>query len=260
MPVIDRDGVQIAYDVVGSSASGPTVLLSHGFTASAHMWQATAKRLGLAAHARIITYDIRGHGRSDSPDDANAYSAELAVDDMAALLDAVGVDAAVIGGHSLGGYLSLRFHLVHRERVAGLVLIDTGPGYRQDEARAQWNRLAENYARSFERDGLQALGQGSEVQANVHRGADGLMRAARGILAQSDALVIESLPTISAPTLVIVGENDAPFVNGSNYMAAKIPGAQLAVIPDAAHAPNLENPAEFDRALSGFLTKNWPSP
>ena len=58
---------------------------------------------------------------------------------MVAILDAVGVERAVIGGHSLGGYLSLRFHLLQRHRVAGLVLIDTGPGYRQDAARDGWN-------------------------------------------------------------------------------------------------------------------------
>ena len=78
---------------------------------------------------------------------------------MAAILDAAGVDRAVIGGHSLGGYLSLAFHVAHPERVAALVLIDTGPGYRSDDGRQKWNRMAEGYAADLEQKGLAALGR-----------------------------------------------------------------------------------------------------
>jgi pimeloyl-ACP methyl ester carboxylesterase len=198
---------------------------------------------------------VRGHGRSDYPDDAAEYSSQLAVGDMVAILDAVGVERAVIGGHSLGGYLSLRFHLLQRHRVAGLVLIDTGPGYRQDAARDGWNTMAENYAANFERRGLGALGDSAEVSGDVHRDVTGLIRAARGILTQFDGQVIESLPGIEVPTLVIVGEDDTPFLDGSRYMAAKIPGAELAVIADSGHAPNISNPAEFERVLTGFLAR-----
>ena len=88
----------------------------------------------------------------------------------------------------------------------------------------------------------------------MHRDATGLIRAARGILTQFDGQVIESLPGIAVPTLVIVGEDDTPFLDGSRYMAAKIPGAELAVIPDAGHAPNISNPAEFER-LSASPTR-----
>ena len=137
----------------------------------------------------------------------------------------------------------------------GLVLIDTGPGYRGDSGREGWNKMAENYAASFERKGLDALGGSDEVRADVHRDATGLVRAARGILTQSDGRVMESLPGIEVPTLVIVGSEDTPFVDGSRYMAAKIPGAQLAVIDGAGHAPNLSHPEEFERTLTGFLAQ-----
>jgi len=215
------------------------------------MWATTVD--ALSGHFRCITWDLRGHGDSAAPDDPNRYSPDLALEDMAALLDTCGIDRAVLIGHSLGGYLSLRFHLQHRDRTAGLVLIDTGPGYRQDAARAGWNEMAERSAVSFERRGLDALGGSAEVSGDVHRDASGLIRAARGILTQFDALVIESLPGIAVPTLVIVGEDDTPFVDGSKYMAAKIPGAQLAVIADAGHAPNIAQPAEFERVLTTFL-------
>ena len=248
MPEIDRGGVRITYDVTGAGPALPADARLH--RVGAHV---PPNLPALSADHSVITWDVRGHGRSDYPDDPAQYSAQLAVGDMIAILDAAGVERAVIGGHSLGGYLSLRFHLAHRDRVAGLVLIDTGPGYRQDAARDGWNRMAENYAaglraRRTRRPRLERRGP-----QDVHRDAGGLIRAARGILTQFDDQVIESLPGIAVPTLVIVGEDDTPFLDGSRYMAAKIPGARLAVIPDAGHAPNIANPAEFERVLTEFL-------
>jgi pimeloyl-ACP methyl ester carboxylesterase len=181
----------------------------------------------------VITWDLRGHGRSDSPADPAAYSVELSVADMAGLLDRAGAERAVLLGHSLGGYLTLAFHRAHPERVAGLVLLDTGPGYRKDDARAGWNEMVESRAREFD-----ASGPGSR----------GLALAARGILAQRDASIIESLPSIRVPTLVVVGAEDKAFLAGSRYMAEKIRGARLEVIPGAGHSPQ-ESHAELVAAL-----------
>ena len=74
-----------------------------------------------------------------------------------------------------------------------------------------------------------------------------------GILTQHDSLVLDSLPRIDVPTLVVVGEKDKPFVGGSNYMASKIPHAELVVIPGAGHAPNMTHAAAFDAAMESFL-------
>ena len=93
----------------------------------------------------------------------------------------------------------------------------------------------------------------AELDAGVHRSAEGLAPAARGILRQGDAHVLESLPTIAAPTLVVVGENDEPFQAASRYMAAKIPDAELVVIDGAGHAPPVTHPDEFNAALRSFL-------
>jgi pimeloyl-ACP methyl ester carboxylesterase len=87
-----------------------------------------------------------------------------------------------------------------------------------------------------------------------HRDAAGLAHAARGMLTQRDARVIESLPGITVPTVVIVGANDTPFLAASDYMAAKIPGAKRVVIPDAGHSANIDQPAAFNAALMEFLT------
>ena len=86
-----------------------------------------------------------------------------------------------------------------------------------------------------------------------HRDATGLAGAARGMLAQQDDRVIQSLDTIAVPTLVLVGANDTNFLAATDYMAAKIKGATKVVIDDAGHAANLHQPAAFNRAVEAFL-------
>jgi pimeloyl-ACP methyl ester carboxylesterase len=250
LSALERDGVRIHYEIRGE---GPALLLTHGFSASSAMYAQNVD--ALAKSHRVITWDLRGHGASDSPADPALYSTPLSVGDMSALLDAAGAERAVIAGHSLGGFLSLEFHLAARERVAALVLIGTGPGYRSDGPRQGWNDMVEKMAARFERKGLAALGDGDEVRAAAHRDAHGLARAARGILAQRDGRVIESLPSIAVPTLVLVGEHDTAFLAGSRYMAEKIPGAELALIAGAGHSPNIAKPAEFHRAIRDFLAR-----
>jgi pimeloyl-ACP methyl ester carboxylesterase len=242
-------GVHVHHEIAGR---GPAVLFTHGFAASSHMYAATVA--DLSADHTTITWDIRGHGKSDSAADPAEYSVALTLADMAQVLDAAGADRAVLVGHSLGGYLSLEFVLAHPDRVDGLVLVDTGPGYRKDEGRAAWNEMAERYAADLDERGLDGMPPSAELDAGVHRGAEGLALAARGILRQRDGHVLEALPSIAVPTLVVVGERDEPFLGGSRYMAAKIPDAELAVIDGAGHAPPVTHPAEFNAALRSFLT------
>jgi len=249
MARLNRDGVNLYYEVHGE---GPVVLLTHGYSATSQMWKG---QIGaLEDHYTVVTWDMRGHGQSDYPEDQGAYSEEATVADMAALLDEVGADKAVIGGLSLGGYMSLAFHLKHPDRTKALLIIDTGPGYKKDEPRDGWNANALKTAERYEKDGLGLLASGSAERATAtHRDATGLARAARGMLTQRDARVISSLPEIAVPSIVIVGANDTPFIAASDYMAAKIPGAQKAVIPDAGHAANIDQPQAFNETLRGFL-------
>lgn len=249
MPMLDRNGVRIHYEVAGD---GPALLLTHGYSATGDMWQ--GQFAALSPHFKVITWDMRGHGASDYPQDQAAYSEEATVADMAALLDAVGADSAVVGGLSLGGYMSLAFHRAHPERTRALLIIDTGPGYKNDQAREGWNANAIRRAERLEADGLGDLSKASaEVRQARHRDATGLARAARGMLTQRDARVIESLPHIAVPSVVIVGADDAPFLAASDYMAAKIPGAKKVVIPNAGHSANIDQPQAFNAALLGFL-------
>jgi pimeloyl-ACP methyl ester carboxylesterase len=249
MPMLERDGVNLYYEVHGE---GPVLLLTHGYSATSQMWQGQVEPL--SKRFKLVTWDMRGHGRSDYPKDPGAYSEAATVADMSALLDAVGAKTAIVGGLSLGGYMSLAFHLAHPERVRALLIIDTGPGYRSDEAREGWNRNALKTAERYETEGLGRLAAGSvEMRTSTHRNAEGLALAARGMLTQRDARVISSLPTIQVPAIVIVGADDTPFLNASDYMAAKIPGARKAVIPKAGHAANIDQPDAFNAVLLGFL-------
>ena len=249
MAKLNRDGVEIYYEVHGS---GPPLLLSHGYSATSQMWKGQIE--AFSRDFKLIVWDMRGHGASDYPEDQNAYSEAATVADMAVLLDALGEEKAIIGGLSLGGYMTLAFNVAHPERVSGLLIIDTGPGYRNDEAREGWNRNALRTAERYENEGLGRLAAGSpEMRASTHRSADGLARAARGMLVQKDARVIASLPTIAVPSLVVVGANDTPFLAASDYMAAKIPGAKKVVIAGAGHAANIDQPEAFNAAVLGFL-------
>ena len=250
MSYLDRDGVRIYYEQRGA---GPAVLLSHGYSASARMWQGQMDALSDGYH--LIAWDMRGHDRSDSPDDPALYSHEATIADMAAVLDECGAGRAVIAGLSLGGFMSLAFHLAHPTRTAALMLFDTGPGYKRDDGRAGWNRLANSMAVAYEQKGLAAAGTSAEVTVARHRSAQGLAHAARGMLAQKDGRVIESLPLIKVPTLVLVGENDTQFRPSADYMAAKIPGAEEVILAQAGHAANLDRPAEFNAAVRAFLDR-----
>ena len=248
MPKLDRDGVRIHYEVHGQ---GLAVLLSHGYSATCRMWD--GQIAALKDHYKVIVWDMRGHGESDYPGDATAYSEALTVADMAALLRACGETTAVIAGLSLGGYMSLAFHATHPAMTRALMLFDTGPGFKNDAARAGWNATAHKRAADLDARGLAALGTSDEVRLGQHRSADGLAGAARGMLAQADDRVIRSLEGIAVPTLVLVGADDKNFLAATDYMAKKIPGSSKVVIPAAGHAANLHQPQAFNQAVVAFL-------
>jgi pimeloyl-ACP methyl ester carboxylesterase len=251
MPYLDRSGTRIYYEITGPPGRRAPLLLSHGYGASAQMWRPNVA--ALAAGRQVITWDMRGHGRSDSPDDPGQYSHAACVADMAALLDEAGAERAVLGGLSLGGFLSLEFVMAHPQRVDAVMLFDTGPGFRSDQARQGWNERAEKTAVRLERDGVAALGGSAEADYG-HRSAGGLALAARGMLAQQDGRVMEGLTSIKVPVLVLVGARDRAFGPAADYLTAKIPGAVQMVVPDAGHLSNVDQPGPFNQSVLAFLS------
>lgn len=252
MAWIDREGVRLWYDVTKGPAGRPPLLLTHGFGSSTSMWQPNL--VALSESRTVITWDMRGHGQSDSPPDASAYSHAASVADMAAVLDACGAGEAAVGGLSLGGYLSLELYRAHRDRVRCLVLCDTGPGFRSDASRARWNDYALRVAADFDARGTAALSTSPEVGRD-QQNARGLAHAARGMLTQQDGSVMASLPDVAVPTLVVVGANDVRFLAAADHLTATIPVAEQVVIPDAGHSANIDQPPIFNDAVRGFLDR-----
>lgn len=256
------DGVTLAYE--DSGGTGPLIVLTHGFTLTLRMWDPTVEALAGAGY-RVVTWDARGHGATVTPEDPALYDLDAVVADLVALLDHLGADRAVLGGLSFGGYLALATWCAAPERIRALILADTGPGYRNPDAREGWNRQAVSRAAEIESGGMAALvdnpssGSTEAVKAQVgfdrHRSVEAVARAVRGFLTQHDGRVMEQLGAITVPALVLVGADDAPFRQASEVMAAKIPGAELVVIPDAGHVANLDQPAAFSAAVVDFLDR-----
>jgi pimeloyl-ACP methyl ester carboxylesterase len=240
---------EIPHTTEGTPSERAPLLLTHGFGASRAMWSANIGRL--AADREVCAWDLPGHGENPA---VGVVSHERCVEEMTALLDRLGTQRAVLGGMSLGGYLSLLFCARHPERVAALVLVDTGPGFRDDEAREGWNRWARDLADELESRGLAALRPGPESAAAEHlQGAAGLAAAARGILTQRDGEVLDSLGGVSVPTLVVVGAEDERFLAAAEVMGRRIPDASKVVIEGAGHAANMDRPDEFNDAVETFL-------
>ena len=248
MAYLTRDGVRIFYEDEGT---GIPIFLSHGFGASTRMWDGQVAEF--SDRYRFIRWDMRGHGQSDSPDDPALYSQEHTLGDILGVLDYLEIDKAVIGGHSLGGYMTLAFNARHADRTKALILQGCGPGYRSDTARATWNIRAENRALSLEEGGLDALGGGAEVNVIEQKSALGLANAARGILSQVDAAAIDSLPGIDVPVLILIGDGDEHYLQGSAYMASRIPGAINVTVPNAGHGVNVDQPNIVNKAFGEFL-------
>lgn len=251
MPVLVRDdGVRLYYEIHDSGGRGTPLILTHGFGATTRMWDPNLPEL--SADRPVLVHDLRGHGRSDSPEDPALYGEDVAVADIEALLDFAGWDRAVIGGMSLGGYLTLAFHRVHPGRCAALLLVDTGPGYKKDASREAWNERAVAMGRRMAAETRDGPGT-AETRTAHHENPVGLERAGRYTLTQRDDRVMRSLPSIAVPALVVVGEQDDPYRNAAEYMATRIPGARQVVIPNAGHAANMDQPSRFNEEAGTFL-------
>ncbi len=260
-------GVVLAYEDSGEPEAGGdpthTIVLTHGFTLTLRSWDPTVAAL-VADGWRVVTWDVRGHGRSTAPLDPALYTLDHVVEDLVALLDHLGLERVVLGGLSFGGFLALATWVAAPQRIRALVLADTGPGFRNPEAREAWNRTAEDRAAAIEAGGEAAVldggaSGGPEVAGQLgldrHASYASLGLAVRGFLTQQDARAMEALPSVEVPTLVLVGSEDEPFLRASDVMAARIPDATLVVITGAGHLANLDEPEAFQSALLAFLSR-----
>ncbi|MFA6004452.1 MAG: alpha/beta fold hydrolase [Elusimicrobiota bacterium] len=243
--------------------SGLPVVLVHGFPLSHAMWELQIE--ALKKDFRVVAYDIRGLGASAAGD--GQCTMELFSDDLLAVLDHLGIASAVLCGLSMGGYVALRTAQRAPQRVKALVLCDTRS--EADDDPAKLGRAAA--IQSIKRHGLGPFADGfvpkvfaaetlaqarpcvAAAQARI-RASDpvGVCGALLAMLSRTDTSAF--LPQIKAPCLVMVGEHDRLTPpEYSRGLAAAIPGAELEVIPAAAHMSNLENPERFNARLLEFL-------
>jgi pimeloyl-ACP methyl ester carboxylesterase len=261
----------VTLEVAEAGSGGRPLLLVHGFCGAKEDFTDHLDDLG-AGGWHAVAVDLRGHGNSDHPPGEEAYDLEQFAGDVWALVDALGWTTCCLLGHSMGGMVAQVAALRHPDRVRALVLMDTssGPpegidageldlgvavvrehgmatlGELQD---AREDPLETSAARRLreERPGWEEFGRRKFLAAS----GDMWAAMAPEMVHQQDR--IEELRALSIPVLVIVGEQDRPFLGPSERMAKAIPGARLVVIPDAGHSPQFENPDAWWQALTTFL-------
>ncbi len=267
--IVQVNGIALAYDDVGT---GMPVVFLHGFPLDRSMW--SNQRTSLSLRARCIVPDLRGFGDSEA---APPYSIDQYADDVVALLDVLEIEAAVICGLSMGGYIALALWRRHSTRVRGLVLCDTRATADSPEARAGRDAaialaMADGAAAIADKQVTGLLGKATrtrqpelaeEVRAMMGRQpVAGIVGALGALRDRPDSQ--DTLRSITVPTLVLVGADDTitPPAESRAILDA-LPdriGAQLDIIADAGHLSCLERPAAVTHALADFLVTVGPRP
>ncbi len=252
---------------------GAPVVLLHGFTGSGRQWAPHAESLGRSF--RTITIDLLGHGKSDAPPGPARYRMSRCVADLAAVVDQLGIERASWLGYSMGGRVALAFAIAHPTRVERLILEGASPGI--DDLTERRARIAsdEALAQQIERDGVERfvdawmrqplfasqvrVGAAALTAARAARcgnSAVGLATSLRGMGTGAQESLWHRLPEVTAPTLLIAGEEDDKFRAIAAAMATHLRRAQLAVIPRAGHTTHFENPTAFERRVLAFLKED----
>ncbi len=263
MPHIPVNGTDIYYELHGPE-DAPVLALLNGILMGTASWPYQVPVL--SRHYRLLLHDCRGQWQSAHP--AGPYTMELHADDLAGLLDALGIARAHIMGISYGGEIAMTFALRYPARVRSLVLSST-VSHSEPALRliiAGWLRAArlrdpdlffevtatDNFSAAWIAAHRPALDAARQRYATLD--FDAVARLCECFLAYD---IRESLSQIAAPTLVMVGEDD--HLKGrdyAEYIASRIPGAELVLIPHAGHAVCWEQPDVFNTLIMGFLAKH----
>jgi pimeloyl-ACP methyl ester carboxylesterase len=256
------DGVRIAYRTFGDT--GPAVVLVHGSALSQVIWRGFGYVRDLAADHRVVTLDLRGHGRSDKPHEEPAYRLELFVGDVLAVLDALGIDTAHYVGYSLGGRVGFSLIDANPGRVLTFVNIAGAPGNRPGAFDRVFfpgcTHAIETGGMGGFLDGWKDFSGGSldaqtraAFAANDPQALAAYMRASEN----DDGVPAERLAVFGAHSLMLVGSQDAERLRAAEYVHGIAPDAALTVIPGAGHGDVLRHPRALP-AVRAFIDPPVP--
>ena len=279
MRITADNGVKIACEAAGE---GPAILFLHEFDGDARDWDVQIREL--SREFRCIAYNARGYPPSDVPEDVAAYSQDRAVADAAAVLDHFGVARAHLVGHSMGSYTALHLAMRRPDRIASVLA--TGCGWGSDpNARAETVKMCEDIARMFRErprdEAARSYAAAPMRRAFAARNPQGFVEFVSRLAAHSPVgsantmLGVQArrpilsdmapdLAKMATPLLIVVGDDDAPCLEGSLLLKRTAPNAALMVVPRCGHQIGLEEPALFTAAVRDFAREveagRWAAP
>jgi pimeloyl-ACP methyl ester carboxylesterase len=264
MPRIQINGVHLYYE---SHGSGFPLVLAYGLGGNTGMWAGQIE--AFSRQYRLILWDPRGHGQSDSPPQPEQYGLSISAEDLRGLLEHLRIDSAYIGGQSMGGGIAARFAVTYPDQVAALLIIDSASasGLPMSAAtramREKTVELAEIQSMEAVADYVITANPNLRTQAEASPEARQRLRQMfldlnpKGYANTIRAMLTESFPTerlstLRMPTLVLVGDAD-PALEAARWTHQQIPGARLVILPQAGHLSNLDAPEAFNTSVLDFL-------
>ncbi len=193
---------------IDTRGEGPTVLFVHGLDSNAEVWTPVIDRL---TDHTCVAIDLPGHGKSPASDDPVAYGRETLLDAFDDIIQ--GLDGPVgLVGHSLGGYLGMAYALTRPAALAGLVLVSTGPGFRDPQAREKWNATVASNAADYD-----------------------IPEIAAAVAFHVDSMVIDRMTELTLPLALVIGDQDRAYLGANDYMEKKLPHATRTTVEGARH-------------------------
>ena len=264
MPHAFINGIDLDYESYGH---GFPLMLAYGLGGNTDMWAGQIE--AFARQYRLILWEPRGHGQSESPPQPEQYGVQTSAEDLRGLLDHLGIDRAYIGGQSMGGGIAARFALTYPNRVAALLLIDSASASGLPMSAGR-RAMRENTIELAETQGMAAVADyvimaNPNLRTQAEASPEARQRLRQMFLALNPtgyahtirALLAETFPTerlssLTMPMLVLVGDQDLAL-DAARLTHQQMPGSHLVILPQAGHLSNLDAPEAFNTSVLDFL-------
>lgn len=270
MVYVNSDGVRLHAEATGGA--GSPIVFVHEFAGDCRNWEQTAAYLG--RRHRCVAFNARGYPPSDTPTDPSLYSQRHAVEDIRAVLDHFGFQRAHVVGLSMGGYATANFGIAHPDRVLSLTIVGAGHGS-DPTMRETFLKESAAMVERLERQGMAGLGDYMQSHARgrfkerdpkgfarflaqlQEHSAVGTALTARGCQLKRKTIyeLEEGLRQISAPALIVTGDDDAACIDPALFMKRVMQDARLWIVPRTTHTVNLEEPDLFNRVVGDFIAE-----